>query len=481
MKVLFTHSYFLDLDTKQKRGGKPYPPLAPLYAMALLRTNTFDVCFADLQFGAPTDIKAHLLREQPEVLVIYDDGFNYLTKMCLSNMREAVFQMIQHAAELGIPVIISSSDATDNHALYFKRGVRFLISGEAEYTLLELLQKFRTSDYSEIAGLVYEQEGQIIKNAPRAVSKNLDELPLPAWDLLDLGPYRKRWKKQTGYFSLNMVTTRGCPYKCNWCAKPIYGNRYNSHSAKRVVEEMLYLRKNAGMDHIWFADDIFGLKPGFLNDFTAAIKESGLSIPFKIQSRADLMSNATHVDLLTSAGCTEVWLGVESGSQRILDDMEKGVTLAQIKTATHLLKSHGIRVGFFMQYGYIGETLEDIKLSLALISELEPDDLGISVSYPLPGTSFYERVKGQITGVQNWAESDDLLHLFKGTYSQEFYKVLQKYTHYRFRTHQAMRGMRNIEFERSSFLLPYYFFRKKTLERRLLNNFSMRSEGAFLL
>jgi len=481
MKLLFTHSYFIALDPKQKRAGKPYPPLAPLYAAALLRENNYAVAFADLQFGVAEDLRQHLQSEKPDVLVIYDDGFNYLVKMCLSNMRQAVFKMIQIAGEFQIPVIISSSDASDNHALYFNQGIQYLIEGEAEYTLLELLQQFKSGDLTRVKGLVYKQEDVLVKNPARSVSRQLDDLPVPAWDLIDFSIYGKWWGKSAGYFSVNLVTTRGCPYKCNWCAKPIYGNRYNSHSASRVVKEMQLLKQMADIDHIWFADDIFGLKPNFLEDFVEALTVARLMIPFKIQSRADLMANEKTVRLLAVAGCTEVWLGVESGSQRILDAMDKGITLSQIKTARQLLKKHGIRVGFFMQFGYRGETISDIQLSLELLKKLQPDDLGVSVSYPLPGTLFYEQVREELTETKNWAHSDDLLHLFKGTYSPVFYKVLQKYTHYLFRTAQAGRTLTQLQINKKSVLLPYYLVRKKILRRRLKDIFSKQDNLAFPL
>lgn len=467
MKVLFTHSYFLDLDPKQKKVGRPYPPLAPLYAIALLRQYNFDIALADLQFGKASDLQDHLRAEQPSVVVIYDDGFNYLAKMCLSNMRAAVFQMIQLAKASAIPVIISSSDATDNQELYFQQGVDFLIEGEAEYTLLELLQNFIKKDFKTIKGLVHREQGILVKNFPRAVSRNLDDLPMPAWDLIDFRPYRDVWQKSSGYFSINMVTTRGCPYKCNWCAKPIYGNRYNSHSAERIVKEMLALHELAGMDHIWFADDIFGLKPGYLEEFVMALREHRINIPFKIQSRADLMTDLKHVNLLAKAGCTEVWLGVESGSQKILDAMDKGITLEQVRLAVKLLKTHQIKIGFFMQYGYVGETINDILLSLSFLNELQPDDLGISISYPLPGTTFYEKVRHEMTEKKNWAHSDDLLHLFKGTYSPAFYQLLQKYTHYQFRAGQSIRLLQQFVVNRTAMLLPYYYLRTKIIRKQL--------------
>jgi anaerobic magnesium-protoporphyrin IX monomethyl ester cyclase len=192
----------------------------------------------------------------------------------------------------------------------------------------------------QIPGITYRDGEAIIKTARRPVTRDLDSLPTPAWDLLDISPYRSAWLKSSGYFSLNVGTTRGCPFKCNWCAKPIYGNRYNSRSPENVVKELVYLKQQFAFDHIWFCDDIFGLKPGWVHEFATQVQAAGLQFRFKIQSRADLLVQENYVSSLAEAGCDNVWMGAESGSQRILDAMDKGITVAQIGTATALLKKH---------------------------------------------------------------------------------------------------------------------------------------------
>src|SRR5690606_15101154 len=224
-------------------------------------------------------------------------------------------------------------DATDHLEKYLDNGCDFVIIGEAEETLLELVKAYQHSKQNEtdlINGLAYKKDGKILKTKPRLVLKDLDQLPPPAWDLLDIVPYRNMWMKQHGYFSINFVTTRGCPYKCNWCAKPIYGNRYNSHSAKRVAEDIKNLQAQFGFTHIWFADDIFGLKPGWLQEFSSQVTNLGLRLRYKIQSRADLLVDESNAQFLRNSGCDEVWLGAESGSQKILDAMDKGTTVEQI-------------------------------------------------------------------------------------------------------------------------------------------------------
>src|SRR5690606_34409412 len=202
----------------------------------------------------------------------------------------------------------------------------------------------------------YLEKGVVKSNLKRPVLKDLDKLPQAAWDLVDIESYRKIWKDNHSYFSLNIATTRGCPYKCNWCAKPIYGNRYNSRSPKRVADEIQYLIENFQPDHFWMCDDIFGLKPGWVQGFGEELKRKNLSIKFKIQSRVDLLLKDDTIDALVAAGLDEVWLGAESGSQKILDAMDKGTRVSQIYEATEKLKAKGVKVGFFIQFGYLGET-----------------------------------------------------------------------------------------------------------------------------
>jgi anaerobic magnesium-protoporphyrin IX monomethyl ester cyclase len=447
LKILFSHSYFLRFDPKQWALGQPYAPLGTLYAAALMREKGNEVSFFDTMFSeSPGKIIPKLDSTKPDLFIIYDDGFNYLTKMCLTNMRNAAFDMIRMAKERGCMVVISSSDSTDRYEQYLEAGADFVLSGEAEMTLAELVDNFDSAneDFSKINGLVYVDEGKVIVTAKRNVIKDLDSLPMPAWDLIDMEPYRKSWIKREGYFSMNMGTTRGCPFKCNWCAKPIYGNRYNTRSPRNVVDELLFLKDKFNFDHIWFCDDIFGLKPGWVNEFTALVEKEQLKFRFKIQSRADLLLQEDNIKALASAGCDNVWIGAESGSQKILDAMDKGITIAQIRQATKLLKNNGIKPSFFIQFGYPGETIEDIGKTISMINELLPFSIGISVSYPLPGTVFYERVKSELSGKSNWTDSDELALMFKNTYPPSFYKQLHRYVQKNYRKHLVLENIKNI-------------------------------------
>ena len=332
--ILFTHSYFLRFDPKQWKTAQPYAPLGTMYAAALMRENGYSVALFDTMFAHTSagSIYLAIQKHKPKFFVIYDDGFNYLTKMCLTNMREAAFEMIQLAKQKNCTVIVSSSDSTDRYEMYLDKGADFILLGEAELTLLELVNALsnKETNFLSIQGLAYKQNGNLDQNGKAQCNKGSGSLPFPAWDLVDIEPYRKMWMNSAGYFSMNMGTTRGCPFKCNWCAKPIYGNRYNSRSPENVVAELKMLKEKFHFDHIWFCDDIFGLKPGWVNHFADLVEKENLKLKFKIQARADLLLQENYIRDLARAGCDNIWMGAESGSQKILDAMDKGTTVEQI-------------------------------------------------------------------------------------------------------------------------------------------------------
>jgi anaerobic magnesium-protoporphyrin IX monomethyl ester cyclase len=466
--VFITHSYYYKLDPKQWRFKQPYPPLGTLLAAAVVRELGFPVSFLDTNLlDGPQQFVEKIRRDPARYVIIYDDGFNYLTKMCLTNMREAAFEMAKAAKKQGSIVIVCSSDSSDHYEKYFPHGVDFVIRGEGEQTLRELLPALeKRSDLGHIDGLVFKSLGKTVVNNPRQVLKDLDSLPMPAWDLLEIQPYRNIWKKHHGYFSLNIATTRGCPFKCNWCAKPIYGNRYNSRSPANVVKEIEMLIDLYKPDHFWMCDDIFGLKPGWVQAFKDEVAAKQLKFRYKIQSRADLLLEDQTIEALVESGLETVWIGAESGSQSILDAMDKGITVDQIRAATRLLRNKNIQIGFFLQFGYLGENLQDIEATIRMVLELMPDDIGISVSYPLPGTKFYDKVKSQLSQKENWTDSDDLSMMFQNTFNKEYYRRLHRFVHCLYRKKRGYNKLKKIAKNpfslslkdlRSGFSTVYYF------------------------
>lgn len=431
--ILLAHSYYLRDDAKQFARMRPYAPLATLLAAALLRDRAHDITVFDAMLAHGTDdFRAALATSRPRIVGILEDNFNYLTKMCTVRMREATLEMVRAARDHGCRVVVNGSDSTDHPALYLDAGADAVLLGEAELSMLAIADALRASplaDLNTVGGLALrDEEGEVIFTTARGGVRELDALPFPAWDLVDVEAYRRAWTSAHGRFSWNMATSRGCPFGCNWCAKPVFGRRYSQRSPESVAMEMRRLKDEVAPDHVWFADDIFGLTPHWIEQFSLAVTALDARIPFMIQCRADLLKPRV-VAALVDAGAEEVWLGVESGSQKILDAMEKGTTVEEVRAATRALKAQGARACWFLQLGYPSETWEDLLLTRDLVREERPDDVGVSVAYPLPGTKFHAAVQAQLGARQNWEDTGELAMLFQGTYSTEFYRVLRDALH----------------------------------------------------
>jgi anaerobic magnesium-protoporphyrin IX monomethyl ester cyclase len=436
LKIQAGHSYFLRYDRKQWERGKPYPPLATIQVAALLRRMGHELSLFDAMLSEGVeDFLPAFHAAEPDLVVFYEDNFNFLTKMCLGRMREAACRMIAEASAAGARVIVAGSDASDHPEPFLAAGADVVLVGEGIAALAALVERLErepgidddawTAGLPGVATIVdgAVRTGRIGPQPPdpRVVGQ-------PAWDLLDIERYRAFWKSRHGYFSLNMAASRGCPFRCNWCAKPIWGNHYNQRPAQDVAAEMTWLKRTYAPDHIWMADDIFGFRTDWVAEFAAHLHEDDGSIPFTIQTRADLASERMCA-ALARAGCAEAWIGAESGSQRVLDRMTKGTRVPELIGARHRLGAHGIRVGFFIQLGYIGEQLEDLLATRELVIDAAPDDIGVSVSYPLPGTKFFDEVKAQLGQKTHWDDSADLAMMFRGAYDSDFYRAFRDLLH----------------------------------------------------
>lgn len=430
--ILLCHSYFLRFDRKQFKTMQPYPPLSTLYAASVLREEGIDVALFDSTFANNEEDLSLKIREHlPRIVAICDDNFNYLTKMCLERMRIATCRMVQIARQAGCIVIVSSLDSSNRFSEYIEHGAQFVIYGEPEHTLLKLCKvilKRESCQVELINGLIFKSEGSVMVNPPQELVRNLDSIPYPARDLVDMEKYRYAWLRH-GYFSINVVTSRGCPFGCNWCAKPVYGRSYNSRSPKNVVEEIKIVMDLYHPDHIWFCDDIFALRPGWIREFSEELGEANVKIRYKCLSRPDLLLKENAFKWLAASGCDMVWIGAESGSQKILDAMEKGTSVKQIQLAAQKLRREGIKVGFFLQFGYPGETYKEIQKTFEMVRSEMPDEIGVSVSYPMPGTKFYKTVQNQLGLKKNWYDSNDLELLFQGEFRTTFYKMLHRFLH----------------------------------------------------
>jgi anaerobic magnesium-protoporphyrin IX monomethyl ester cyclase len=409
---------------------KPYSPLSTLILASLLRKSGHEVALFDATFTSGVeDFEAALDAHRPRAVVVMEDNFNFLTKMCTSVRRDSALAMIAAARARGCRIAVNGPDVADNPAVYLAAGADAVALGEGETALAELVGLWEQGGGAEeVAGLILPGPGRLIATRPRGPIRDLDSLPPPAWDLLDVGAYRRAWLGAHGEFSWNMASSRGCPYTCNWCAKPTFGRRYTVRSPGDVVRELVLLKAEVAPDHVWFADDIFGLDVDWTTSLAREIEDAGCRTAFTMQSRVNLMTGRM-VEALARAGAREVWLGVESGSQKILDAMDKGSTVEAARAATRVLKAHGVRACWFIQLGYPSETWEDILSTRDLIREEQPDEIGVSVAYPLPGTEFHGRVQAQLGRQRNWKDTGDLAMLFQGTYSTALYRRVRDVLH----------------------------------------------------
>ena len=463
LSILVGHSYFLRFDQKQWERAKPYPPLATLQVAALLRRSGHAVTLFDAMLAQDTqDYDAQLRRDAPQIAVLYEDNYNFLSKMCLSTMRAAACRMVASARRAGARVIVAGSDASDAPQAYLAAGAEVVLIGEGLTTLSALLERLdacvrlpTSALVAGLTGIAAMVDNSIIATSLKAPPVHASATERPAWDLIDVERYRALWRAAHGYFSLNMAASRGCSFRCNWCAKPIWGNRYLQRPAADVAAEMTYLKQAFNPDHIWFADDIFGFRVAWVTEFAAAVHAAHGSVPFTIQTRADLMSDAM-ARALKDAHCREVWLGAESGSQKILDAMNKGTQVEDIPIARERLGAQDIRVGLFIQLGYLGEDLQDILATRRLVERARPDDIGVSVSYPLPGTKFYELVRDQLQAKTHWQQSNDLEMMFEGTYASDFYRTIRDLLHDLVAVEKLQQHRRPVDYQRE----------RRSLERR---------------
>jgi len=469
LSILIGHSYFLRFDPKQFERAKPYPPLATLQVAAQVRRAGHEVALFDAMLADGTaDFEAQLRAQLPQVVLLYEDNYNYLSKMCLARMRAAACEMTAAARRRGARVLVAGSDPSDDPDPYLDAGAEVVLIGEGLEPLRQLLARLDRDLHAPVeqlclglSGIATRVGGQTVRRHDEAADAAPAPAPVPAsvadvsagrqvlwlgagesppsapprtpiddvaWDLVDVDRYRAVWRGAHGRFSLNMAGSKGCSFRCAWCAKPIWGNRYQPRDPQAVAAEMLWLRQRLAPDHVWFADDIFGFRADWVRRFAAALAAGGGGLPFTIQTRADLITEAM-ADALRDAGCQEAWIGAESGSQRVLDAMHKGTTVEELHVARRRLGERGIRVGFFIQLGYLGEEIEDLRATRALIEATRPDDIGVSVSYPLPGTPFHEQVKAQLGAKTHWEDSGDLAMMFQGRYTSGFYRAFRDLLH----------------------------------------------------
>jgi anaerobic magnesium-protoporphyrin IX monomethyl ester cyclase len=413
--LLLTHGYFMFDDPKELQILKPYAPLGILYLCSHLRAKGFDVDVFDTTFSTRDLLFRHLRTEKPSVLGIYA---NLMT-------RRNVVHILRVAREAGWTTVVGGPEPGAYAQEYLEAGADFVVFGEGELTMEELLHALRAGGgdkVASIAGIAYlDNEGVMRQTAPRAQITNLDAQPWPAREAIDIGRYVRTWRDAHGQGSVSFITARGCPYKCRWCSHQVFGMSHRRRSPALVVDELEWLIQRYSPDMAWVADDVFTIHHGWIRAYAAEMKRRRLRLPFECISRADRL-NEEMLDVLAELGCFRIWIGSESGSQRLLDAMERGVKVEQVQRAIELSRARGIQTGMFLMWGYEGEEASDIEATIDHVKLSQPDIFFTTVAYPIKGTPYYERTKDRLVQVNAWSDSSDRELKIKGRHSRRFYE-----------------------------------------------------------
>ena len=383
MRLLLTHGYFLADDVKEQKIMKPYVPLGLLYLSSHLRAKGFDVEIYDSTFGSRADLFAQLDHGNPGTLGIYG---NLMT-------RANVLEIAARARTSGWRVILGGPEPANYAEEYLAAGADVIVAGEGELALEQLIAtNFDTARWPSIKGIIFRApSGELIRTGSPDLIPSLDAQPWPDRERVEIPRYLKTWREHHGNASLSLITARGCPYRCNWCSHSVYGMTHRRRSPRSVVDEVEWLLDRYHPDMLWMADDVFTIHPGWITDYAALIKQRGIRIPFECITRADRL-NGRMVELLAQLGCMRVWIGSESGSQRILDAMQRGVTVEQVRSAVGLCKQAGIQTGMFLMWGYDGEEISDVEATIDHVKQCRPDIFFTTVSYPIKGTPYFNKV-----------------------------------------------------------------------------------------
>ncbi|MCF6128459.1 B12-binding domain-containing radical SAM protein [Flavobacterium sp. AS60] len=415
MSLLFTHAYYLSDDPKEQKIMKPYPPLGLLYVSGYLKSKNIANDVFDTTFSSQKEQLEFIAEKSPKVICIYT---NLMTKIEVIKLIK-----ILKSEAFGFPkIILGGPDVTYNIANYLKAGADFLVIGEGEETTFELYNAIMTNaTFHQVNGIAFLENNQIIQTTARTKFKELDELPLPNRDAINMHNYLETWKTNHGQSSMTISTQRGCPYTCKWCSTAVYGQSYRRRPANQVAEEMKILKEQYHPDALWFVDDVFTVSHKWLISFREEVLKQDAVIPFECITRAERLNDEI-LQLLKDVGCFRIWIGAESGSQTIIDAMDRRVDVNQVKKIIQDTNAMGIETGTFIMLGYPGETEKDITETIQYLKDANPTLYTITVAYPIKGTSLYDEIESKITSQPEWETSTDRDIDFERTYSRKYYK-----------------------------------------------------------
>jgi radical SAM superfamily enzyme YgiQ (UPF0313 family) len=419
MDLLLTHGYFLYEDPKELQIMKPYVPLGILYLASHLRARNFDVEVFDTTFASRQELLRLLHDVRPAVLGVYA---NLMT-------RGSAVQILRAAKEAGWRTVVGGPEPGAYVEEYLAAGADVVVIGEGEITLEELLPILRSDSLQalhHVNGIAFRgEDGNVRRTAPRSQMADLDRQPWPSRESVPMERYIETWRRHHGTGSVSIITARGCPYDCRWCSHAVYGKTHRRRKPASVVDELQWILDRYSPDMLWIADDVFTIHHGWLAQFAAEMRRRNLKIPFECISRADRL-NPQVADLLSELNCFRIWIGSESGSQRVLDAMQRGVTTTQVREAVEVCKSRGIQTGMFLMWGYEGEEMEDIEATIHHVKRTRPDIFFTTVAYPIRGTPYFEEVADRIVTTKAWADGSDRDFRIRSRHSRRFYQNADK-------------------------------------------------------
>ncbi len=421
MDLLLTHGYFLEEDAQERRVMKPYPPLGLLYVSSHLKARGFEVSVFDSTFGSFGELSALLDRERPKVVGVY---CNLMTK-------RNVLRVIADCRRIGAAVVLGGPEPPHDAERYLEAGADVVVIGEGELTLEELVPRLLARpgarDLADVHGLAYRDEaGRVVRTPARALIQDLDAQPRPDRAAVDIARYLDAWRGRHGVGSVSLTTARGCPYTCRWCSRSVFGESHRRRTPGNVADEVQEIVDRYRPDMLWYVDDVFTIHKGWLIAFDRVLAQRGLRVPFECISRAERI-DAHVADALARLGCARLWIGSESGSQRILDAMDRRITVAQVQRATRLLQDRGVKVGMFIMLGYEGEEETDIAATIDHLKASAPDVFLTTVAYPIKGTEYHTQVADRIVARHGWAGTTDRDVALRGRRARIYYDFARRW------------------------------------------------------
>jgi anaerobic magnesium-protoporphyrin IX monomethyl ester cyclase len=446
MDILLSHGYFIAEDEHEQKIMKPYPPLGLLYISSHLKAQGFEVLVYDSTFETMAGFVACLQQAQPSLVGLY---CNLMTK-------QNVLHMIDFCRQAGAHVVLGGPEPVSYAEEYLAAGAAVVVAGEGEDALAELIPAISRSGVNRlhrVAGILFRDEGgKVVRTAVRPQIADLSAQPWPDREAIELERYLDTWRRHHGLSSVSLITARGCPYTCNWCSHAVFGHSHRRRSPEDVVAEVAWLAERYNPDQLWYADDVLTIQPRWFLRYAELLKERGLRLPFECISRADRLNDAV-IDALAGMGCYRLWIGAESGSQRILDAMSRKADVADIQAKTRMLQAKGIQVGMFIMLGYEGEEMDDIAATAEHLKQSNPDIFLTTVAYPIKGTAYYEQVSERVFSHLPWEVRTDRDLSVRGRHSPRFYRHATRWLVNEVNLHKTRRAGAKDIFQRARLFL----------------------------